>query len=63
MSEPSTTVSVNWHWAITYERPLRLRVVHCPDCGHLRYWLSGGPHSPYLHNGKRIDCLGREVQP
>jgi hypothetical protein len=38
------------------------RIVPCPDCGGLRYDL-GGPHAPRWLDGRRVDCLGREVRP
>lgn len=41
---------------------MRLQVVQCPDCGGWRMDL-GGVHSPTLHEGRRIDCVGREVEP
>lgn len=37
------------------------RIVTCPDCGGLRYDL-GGPHAPRWCDGRRVDCIGREVR-
>ena len=48
-------------WA-RVERPVVNRVVACPDCGGLRY-AGDGPHAPRWLDGRRVDCVGREVVP
>lgn len=44
------------------ETPAPARIVTCPDCGCLRY-AGDGPHAPRWLDGRRVDCVGREVRP
>ena len=61
MIRPTISYASEWEALLSAE-PRRPRIVPCPDCGHLRY-AGTGPHAPRWIDGRRVDCVGREVEP
>jgi hypothetical protein len=49
-------------WARVEPKGVVPSVVTCPDSGGLRY-SSYCPHAPRWLDGRRVDCVGREVRP